>query len=202
MFFGDNHQADRTEWCEYCAARTDHHVDITAADAMPLVVPLAVRQAAVLNRHAIAEAAAKLTDKRWCQRDFRNQDQNAAAGGDHMTRQPEIELRFPAGGDAVEQHRTKRTRSRRVLEAAKRVNLLGRQSRRAAVRAIDRPELRVTARLEGEWIPHHDVFANTCVAAIDQRANSRGADALLGRVGGRETACMLLQELECRGLFR
>ena len=37
----------------------DHDVDLAAADALPLIVPLAVRERAVLNGHAVAERRAK-----------------------------------------------------------------------------------------------------------------------------------------------
>ncbi len=39
--------------------RADDDVDVAAADAMPLIVALAVGEAAVLNGHPLAERAAE-----------------------------------------------------------------------------------------------------------------------------------------------
>ncbi len=63
--------------------RADDDVDVAAADAMPLVVPLAVGQSAVLNRHAGAEARAERGRHRGRQRDLGHQHQHAAAGAAH-----------------------------------------------------------------------------------------------------------------------
>jgi len=55
VLFVDDNQADALERGEHRRARADHDVDVGAADALPLIVALAVREAAVLDRHAVAE---------------------------------------------------------------------------------------------------------------------------------------------------
>jgi hypothetical protein len=52
-------QAEVRRRREHRRPRADDDVDVAAADAVPLVVPLAVRQAAVLDGHALAERDAE-----------------------------------------------------------------------------------------------------------------------------------------------
>ena len=59
VLFVDDDQADVLERGEHGGAGADHDVDVAAADALPLIVPLAVGEAAVLNRHAVAERLAE-----------------------------------------------------------------------------------------------------------------------------------------------
>ena len=64
---------------EHRRPRADDHVDVAAADAVPLVVALAVRQPAVLDRDAVAEHGAEGAGHRRRQRDLRHQQQHAPA---------------------------------------------------------------------------------------------------------------------------
>ena len=55
MLLVDDDQADVGERREHRRPRADDDVDVAAADALPLIVALAVGEPAVLNRDAIAE---------------------------------------------------------------------------------------------------------------------------------------------------
>ncbi|MGC4085399.1 MAG: hypothetical protein QM736_25575 [Vicinamibacterales bacterium] len=57
MLFIDDDQADVAQWSEDGGARAHDHVDIAAANALPLIVTLAVREPTVLDGHALAEGA-------------------------------------------------------------------------------------------------------------------------------------------------
>ncbi len=59
MLFVDDDQAELVERREDRRPRADDDVDLAAPDALPLIVPLAVGQAAVLNGHAVAERLAE-----------------------------------------------------------------------------------------------------------------------------------------------
>ena len=61
MLLVHDDEADVRERREHRRARADHDVDLAAADALPLVVPLSVGQAAVQNRDLAGE---RLTEKR------------------------------------------------------------------------------------------------------------------------------------------
>ena len=73
VFFVHDHEAKRSNGREHCRPRADDDVDVSAADAMPLVVALAVGKAAVLDRHASAERALERGGDRRRQRDFRHE---------------------------------------------------------------------------------------------------------------------------------
>ena len=69
------------EWRKHGRARADDNRHLAPADAVPLVVPLAVGQAAVLHRHLIAERFAKRRRHGGRERNLRHehQDRSAAA---------------------------------------------------------------------------------------------------------------------------
>ena len=113
-------QAEALNGREDRRARADDDVDLRAADAMPLIVALAVGQAAVLDGHAIAEQRPERSGDGRRERDFRHEDDDAPAGSRHFARQPEIQLRLAAAGHAVEQGRRERSGLRQAREPVER----------------------------------------------------------------------------------
>ena len=103
MLFVDNHQAEAIERREDCRSRPDDDVDLSPADAVPLIVTLAVRKRAVLNRDAAAEGAAEKSRDGRCQRDLRHQQQHLAPCATHAIGQPQINLRLAASRHAVKE---------------------------------------------------------------------------------------------------
>ena len=79
MLLVHDDQPERLERREDRRARADDDVDVAAPDALPLIVALAVREPAVLNRDAVAERAAERGRDCGRQRDLRHQQQHAAA---------------------------------------------------------------------------------------------------------------------------
>ena len=79
MLLVDDDQAERAERREHRRARADDDVDVAAADALPLIVALAVGQAAVLDGHALAERAPEERGDRRRERDLRHEHQHAAS---------------------------------------------------------------------------------------------------------------------------
>ena len=75
----DDDQAERAQRREHRRPRADDDVDVAAADALPLVVALAVGEAAVLDGDALAERAAERGGNGGRQRDLRHQQQHAAS---------------------------------------------------------------------------------------------------------------------------
>ena len=80
MFLVYDDQARILQRREDRRARADHHVDLAAADAMPLIVALAVRQPAVLDRDGGAKPRAEERRHLRRQRNLRHEHQHAAAG--------------------------------------------------------------------------------------------------------------------------
>ena len=103
MLLVDDDQADVLERREHRRARADDDVDVAAADALPLVVALAVGEAAVLDGDALAERLAEQRGGGRRQRDLRHEHQHAAAGVADAGREAEVDLGLAAAGDAVQQ---------------------------------------------------------------------------------------------------
>src|SRR5438067_10540230 len=76
----DDDEADALERRKDGRARADDDVDVAAADALPLIVALAVAEAAVLNGDAVAERRAEERRRLRRERDLRDQHQDAASG--------------------------------------------------------------------------------------------------------------------------
>ena len=64
MLLVDDDQPERSQRREHRRPRADDDVDVAAADALPLVVALAVGEPAVLDRHAVAERARGMPPRR------------------------------------------------------------------------------------------------------------------------------------------
>ena len=128
MLFVDDDQADVLERREHRRARADDDVHVAAADALPLIVPLAVREAAVLDGDAVAEALAeeRRDDRR--ERDLRHEHEHAPARVADARREPQVDLGLAAAGDAVQQrHLELPARRRSAQSRVERGVLLARQ---------------------------------------------------------------------------
>src|SRR5207237_1748272 len=99
----DDDEADALERRKDGRARADDDVDVAAADALPLIVALAVAEAAVLNGDAVAERRAEERGRRRRERDLRDQHQDAASGIADGSRETNVDLGLAAAGDAVQQ---------------------------------------------------------------------------------------------------
>ena len=124
MLLVDHDQADVLERREHGRPRADDDVDVAAADALPLIVALAVGEAAVLDGDALAECLPEQERGGRRQRDFRNEHQHAAARCPDLRRQADVDFGLAAAGDAVQQRDVKRARIGEFAEAAERLLLL------------------------------------------------------------------------------
>ncbi len=114
VFLVDDDQPRVLQRREHRRPRADHHVDVAAPDAMPLIVALAVRQPAVLDGHGGAKPRAEQRRHLRRQRDLRHEHQHTAAAlADHIG-EAEVDLGLAAAGHAVHQRHVKRPRRRRA----------------------------------------------------------------------------------------
>ena len=128
MLLVDDDQADAFERREHRRTRADDDVDVAAANALPLIVPLAVREAAVLDRHALSERVPEYRRDHRRQRDLRHEHQHAPARLANGRRQPQVQLRLPAPCHAVQQGDLKSARLGHGTQASERGGLLGSQA--------------------------------------------------------------------------
>ena len=105
MFFVDDDQAEGLDRREDRRASANHDIHFSTSDAVPLVVTLAVRQAAVLNGHPLSERGSEDRRDRRSERNFRHEHQDAAAGSLDQRGEAQIQLGLSAPGDAMKQHR-------------------------------------------------------------------------------------------------
>ena len=104
MLLVHDDEAEPLERREHGGARADHDVHVAAADALPLIVPLAVRERAVLDGDARAERAAEQRGHRRRQRDLGHHASAPAVPERHdPLGQAQIDLGLAAAGDAVQQ---------------------------------------------------------------------------------------------------
>jgi hypothetical protein len=101
----------------------DDDVDLAPANPLPLIVALAVGEAAVLNGDACAEGLPEERGDHRRQRNFGHQHQHAAAAATDLRREPQIELGLSAAGDAVQQRDAERPRVRERAQALARGRL-------------------------------------------------------------------------------
>ena len=86
--------------------RADGHARRTAADAMPLVVPLAFAEVRVQHRDLVprrSEARLEALDRLRRERDFRHEQNRAEPAFEHALDGLEVDLRLSAAGHTVEQ---------------------------------------------------------------------------------------------------
>ncbi len=103
MLLVHHDEAERLDRREHGRPRPDDHADRPAADLLPLVVALAVRQAAVLDRDALAEALPERAGQRRREANLGHQDQRGPARLADIARQPEVDLGLAAAGHAMKQ---------------------------------------------------------------------------------------------------
>jgi hypothetical protein len=117
VLFVDDDESNPLQGREHRGSRADHDVHVAAADAVPLIVALAVGEAAVLDSDAVAEGVAEERGDRRRQRDFRHEHQHAAAGVASRRREAEVDFGFAAAGDAVQKGDVERARVGEGAEA-------------------------------------------------------------------------------------
>jgi hypothetical protein len=131
-------EAERRQRREDGRTRADDHVDLAAADAMPLVVPFTVRESAVLDRQAVGEPRPEDARQRGRQADLGDENQHRAAAVAHLRGQAQVDLRLPAPGHAVQQGGAEGAGPRHLPEAAECHLLLARERMAAVARARGR----------------------------------------------------------------
>jgi len=99
----DDDQADVVQRREHGRTGADDDVDVTAPDALPLVVALTVGEATVLDRDAFAERVAEEEGRDRGQGDFGNEHQHATVRCARGGREADVDLRLAAAGDAVKE---------------------------------------------------------------------------------------------------
>ena len=103
MLLVNHNQSHLLEWREHRRAGADDDIDVAAADALPLVVALAVGKAAVLDGDAVAERVAEDGGHRGGKGDLRHQDQHAASAAADRGREAQVDFRLAAARHAVEE---------------------------------------------------------------------------------------------------
>ena len=99
----DDDQTDCAQRREDSRSRADDDVDVAAPDAVPLIVTLAVGEAAVLDGDALAERLPERHRDRRRQRDLGHEQEDAAALPAHVGGKPQVQLCLSAPGDAVQE---------------------------------------------------------------------------------------------------
>src|SRR5439155_25272281 len=83
VFLVDDDEPETIERRKDCRPRADDDIDLSPADAMPLVVTLTIGERAVLNGDAVAERAAEERRNRRCQGNLRDHQQDLTSGAAH-----------------------------------------------------------------------------------------------------------------------
>ena len=117
VLFVDDDQPEFVERRKHGRARADDDRHLAPADAIPLIGALAVGQAAVLHRHAIAERVAKRRRHGGRQRDLRDEHEHRPAAAQDEIGEPKVHLRLARSGDALQQEHRKLSRRRRRARA-------------------------------------------------------------------------------------
>ncbi len=143
MLLVDDDQADRAQGRKHRRPRADDHVDVAAPNAMPLIVTLAVGEAAVLNGHPLAERLAELEGDGRRQRNLGHQQQNPTAAAPYFCCEPQVELGLAAARDAVQERGLKPAALDEPAQGCQRGLLFGGENERRSLRRdnpIVRPE--------------------------------------------------------------
>ena len=179
MLLVDDDHADTCERREHRRPRPDDDVDGAAADAMPLIVALAVGQPAVLDGHAVAECAAKERSHRWRERNLRHHEQRLTPGAAHVIRKPQIELGFSAPGHTVKERHSKITGVSQRCEPPECLSLLRCQDPRCG--RLDIRSCRTFERVPlGGLVPQHHEPARR------EAAEDICGDASIAKFGERQ----------------
>jgi hypothetical protein len=103
VLFVHDDQAEAVQRREDGRARANDETDVATPDALPLVVPFAVRQRAVLDGDTISKGTAELRGHRRRQRDLGNQHQHLSARLADAIGEAQINFGLPAARDAVQE---------------------------------------------------------------------------------------------------
>ena len=97
---------DIAQRCKHRRTSTQHDAGLAAADTLELVVALRHPQSAVQQRYLIAEIGGEPRHHLGRQRDLRHQDHHGPPLPQQLLRQPDIDQRFAAAGNALQQRDT------------------------------------------------------------------------------------------------
>ena len=103
VLFVHDDQSETLERREHRGSGADDDVHVAAADALPLIVTLAVRERAVLNRHALGEGSPHQRRHRRREGNLGDEQQHLPAGVAHRARHAQVHLGLAAPGHAVQQ---------------------------------------------------------------------------------------------------
>ena len=199
MLLVDDDQADLLERREHRRAGADDDVDVAAADALPLVVALAVGKTAVLDGDALAERLAEERGGGRGQGDFGDQHQDAPTGVAHLGRQADVDLRLAAAGDAVQQGDMKRARVGQPAQPREGVHLLAGQLtlRQIRVRPGSDPGLTLIERIAVDA-----VLAEAEIATLAEAGDGIGCDPARGEGRGANSCRCAGQKCQRLALLR
>ena len=127
MLLVHDDQSEVVDRGEHRRACPDHDVDLSTADAVPLVVTFTIRQAAVLDGDAIAEQRPERPGDSRCQRNLGHEHDDAAPCAGNLLGQAQIELGLAAAGDPVQDSRGERPGLRQSFQPIEGVALFLRQ---------------------------------------------------------------------------
>ena len=171
----DDDQAEPVQRREDGGPCAHHHVDVAAPDAVPLVVPLAVGQPAVLDGHAAAAGGAKRAHHGRRQGDLGHEHEHAPALPAHLSRELQVDGGLPAPGHPVQQRDPEPSVRRPRRQAAQRRLLLAGQLDRSRARSRVHPFRR------GERVALDLPALDAHQAPAGQPAHGVGGDAVLGQ---------------------
>ena len=174
MLLVDDEQAQPVDGREDGRACAHDEVDLAPPDAIPLIVPLAVGQAAVLNGHAVAEGRPELRGDLWRQRDLRHEDQHTAALRDGVTGEAHVQLGLAAAGDAVHQRRMVAAAIEQARQRRERRRLLLRQRARFVTIDGRRGD-------SGKRVPLAHFLAQVHEPAVREASQRAKVDAVLAK---------------------
>jgi hypothetical protein len=166
---------------EHRRARPERDPGAPRAEPSPLIVALAVGEAAVEHRDLVAETRAEARRELRRERDLGDQHQRPAPGREHARDRLEIDLGLAGAGDAVEQKRAVARGVDRRREGLERGGLPRRRRERHFGRRDDRTpgiagHLAGAARAEPQLFERRD----RCRCALDRLAQLGDVD-LAGR---------------------
>ena len=122
---------------EHRRSRADDDVDVAAPDAVPLIVPFAVGQAAVLDGDPLAKRLAELQRDSRRQRNLGHEQQDPASSTTDVGCEPQVELGLAAAGDAVQERGLKVAAVDERPQARQRRVLFGREDERRTLGTAD-----------------------------------------------------------------
>ena len=170
MLFVDDDEPEPFKRSEHGRAGADDDVDVAAPDPLPLVVPLAGREPAVLNRHAIAKVLAAHRSDRRRQCDFRDEDERATGLPAGPCRQAQVDLGLSAAGHAVEERDAECAGVRQPAQPFIRRHLLERQCSRGGpgLRRCPRPGSAMVTLRRRERVALQTIVADRHVPVADE----------------------------------